>query len=76
MFLLQTGFGKYDFKEWVRQQIGIVDGDKDDIVCEYKGYSSDEWIINYYVIDSAMLHREIHVTDIPDGLQSEYKWNN
>lgn len=24
------------------QQIGIVDGDKDDIVCEYKGYSSDE----------------------------------
>lgn len=58
------------------QQIGIVDGDKDDRVYEYKGYSSDEWIINYYVMDSAMLCREVNVTDIPDGLQSEYKWNN
>ena len=58
------------------EQIGIVDGDKDDRVYEYKGYSTDEWIINYYVMDSAMLLREINVTDIPDGLQSEYEWNN
>jgi hypothetical protein len=57
-------------------QIGIVDGDKDDRVYEYKGYSTDEWIINYYVMDSAMLYREINVTIIPDGLQSEYEWNN
>lgn len=57
------------------EQIGIVDGDKDDKVYEYKGYSTDEWIINYYVMDSAMLYREINVTNIPDGLQSEYEWN-
>ncbi len=57
-------------------QIGIVDGDKDDRVYEYKGYSTDEWIINAYVMDSAMLLREIQVTNIPDGLQSEYEWNN
>lgn len=57
-------------------QIGIVDGDKDDRVYEYKGYSTDEWIINSYVMDSAMLLREINVTNIPDGLQSEYEWNN
>ncbi len=58
------------------EQIGIVDGDKYDRVYEYKGYSTDEWIINSYVMDSAMLHREINVTNIPDGLQSEYEWNN
>ncbi len=58
------------------EQIGIVDGDKDNRVYEYKGYSTDEWIINSYVMDSAMLCREMNVTNIPDGLQSEYEWNN
>ena len=59
------------------RQIGIVDGDKDDKVFEYKGYSSDEWIINYYAnnMDTIMLLREIDVTDIPDNLHSEYEWN-
>lgn len=42
---------------------------------EYKGYSADEWIVNAYVMDSAMLCREVNVTNIPDGLQSEYEWN-
>lgn len=58
------------------EQIGIVDGDKDDRVYEYKGYFSDKWIINCYVMDSAMLYREINVTNIPEGLKSEYGWNN
>ena len=58
------------------EQIGIIDGDKDDRVYAYKGYSTDEWIINYYVMDSAMLCREINVTNIPDGFQSEYEWNH
>ena len=57
------------------QQIGIIDNDEDDKVFEYKGYSVDEWIINYYVMDGAMLYKEINVTDIPGGLQSEYEWN-
>ena len=60
------------------KQIGIVDGDKDDKVYEYNGYSANEWIINIYesgLMDGAMLYREINVTDIPDGLQSEYEWN-
>lgn len=57
-------------------QIGIVDGDKNDRVYEYKGHSADEWLINSYVMDSAMLLREINVSNIPDGLQSEYEWNN
>lgn len=58
------------------EQIGIVDGDKDDRVYEYKGYPADEWIINSLVMDGgAMLCREITVTDIPEGLESEYEWN-
>lgn len=60
------------------EQIGIVDSDKDDKVYEYKGYSTDEWIINIYErnLDTVMLYKEINVSDIPDGLQSEYEWNN
>ncbi len=57
------------------KQIGIVDGDKDDRVYELKGYSSDEWIVNSVPYDAAMLLREINVTAIPDGWQSEYEWN-
>lgn len=57
------------------KQIGIVDGDKDNRVYELKGYSVDEWIVNSFPHDAAMLLREINVTDIPDGWQSEYEWN-
>ncbi len=57
------------------KQIGIVDGNKDDRVYELKGYSVDEWIVNSFSHDAAMLLREVNVTDIPDGWQSEYEWN-
>ena len=57
------------------KQIGIVDGDKDDRVYELKGYSADEWIVNAFPHDGGMLLKEIEVTDIPDGWQSEYEWN-
>ena len=57
------------------KQIGIVDGNKDHKVYECKGYSSDEWIVTALPHDAAMLLREIDVTDIPDGWQSEYEWN-
>ncbi len=56
--------------------IGIVDGDKDDKVYEYKGYSADEWIITSHAHDGSMLYKEMNVSDIPDGLESEYEWNN
>ena len=58
-------------------QIGIVDGDKEDRVYQYKDYSVEQWIINAYTKDGgAMLYREINVIEIPDGLDSEYDWNN
>ncbi|MBD5522072.1 MAG: hypothetical protein HDR03_12790 [Lachnospiraceae bacterium] len=61
------------------KQIGIVDDDEDNRIYEYKGYSSDEWIVNSYIsglMDGSMLYKEINVSDIPDGLESEYEWNN
>ena len=58
------------------KQIGIVDGNKDDKIYECKGYSTDEWIVEAIPYDAAMLWREINVTDIPEGWQSEYEWNN
>lgn len=57
-------------------QIGYLDGETDDRVCEYKDYPTEEWIANYLTVDGgAMLFKEINVTDIPDGMESEYQWN-
>jgi hypothetical protein len=56
-------------------QIGIVDGEKDNKVYECKGYPVEQWIVNALPHDAAMLFREINVTDIPDGWESEYEWN-
>lgn len=60
-------------------QIGIVNGDKNDQVYEYKGHSTDNWIISFYksgVMDSSMLMKEVNTTEIPDNLHSDYKWND
>lgn len=57
-------------------QIGYLDGETNDRVCEYKDYPTDEWIINYLTVDGgAILFKEVNVTNIPDGLESEYEWN-
>jgi hypothetical protein len=56
-----------------------VDGDDKDQIYEYKGYPEDQWIISFYdsgLMDGSMLYREIAVTEIPDGLKSEYDWNS
>ena len=58
------------------KQIGIVNGDKDDKIYECKGYSTSEWIVEAFPYDAAMLWKEVNVTDIPEGWQSEYEWNN
>ena len=60
------------------KQIGIVDGEEKYRVYEYKEHPADEWIIEMLVtglMDNPMLYREINTTDIPEGLQSEYEWN-
>lgn len=47
-------------------------------ICELKGYSSDQWIVE--ILDTGygregMIFRELNATEIPEGLSSEYKWN-
>ena len=46
-------------------------------VCELKGYSSDEWIIDFLDMNCSegMIWREVNTVDIPEGLNSEYEWN-
>ena len=56
------------------KQIGYVDGDTDDKISEYKGYSPDEWIVSWIPMDGgAMLLKEQNVVDIPNGLEAEYR---
>lgn len=65
--------------EYLGDLIGYYDISFDDDkvdVYEFKGYSSDEWIVDYdSVINEGMVYREINAKDIPEGLSSEYKWN-
>lgn len=56
------------------EQIGYVDGDTDDRISEYKGYSAEEWLVSWLPTDGgAMLLKEQSVADIPDGLEAEYE---
>ncbi len=58
-------------------QIGYLNGETDDRICEYKDYPTDQWIANYLTVDGgAILFKEVNVTNIPDGLESEYEWNS
>ena len=55
------------------EQIGYVDGDTDDRISEYKGYSTEEWLVAWMPMDGgAMLLKEQNAVDIPDGLEAEY----
>ena len=55
-------------------QIGYVDGDKDDRISEYNGYSAEEWLVSRIPTDGgAFLLKEENVTEIPDGLEAEYQ---
>lgn len=55
-----------------------IEDDNKIYVCELKGKSSEEWIIDTLNLDlcnEGMIYREINTTNIPEDLQSEYKWN-
>ena len=55
------------------KKIGYLNNEKDNVISIYKDLSQEEWIANYLTVDGgAMLYKEINVTDIPDGMQSEY----
>ncbi|OPZ89365.1 MAG: hypothetical protein BWY74_02753 [Firmicutes bacterium ADurb.Bin419] len=74
---LQRGSINYSFysalpKDSLRgKQIGIVDGDKKHKVFEVKGFSSDEWIIEYYDVEMSVysVYKADTVNEIPDELK-------
>ncbi|HOB19488.1 MAG TPA: hypothetical protein PKO35_02145 [Candidatus Atribacteria bacterium] len=71
---LQRGSITYTFysalpKDSLRgKQIGIVDGNKKHKVFEVNGFSSDEWIIEYYDVIMSVynLYKADTATEIPD----------
>ena len=59
--------------------LGYVEDDNQDEIYTFKGYSEEEWLISYLdsgLMNSCMLLKEKNVTNIPEGLSSEYDWNN
>ena len=50
------------------KQIGVIDGDKKNKVFEVKGFSSDEWIIEYYdvIMSVYCVYKADTVTEIPE----------
>lgn len=53
--------------------------DEQDEIYTFKNYSEEEWLINLLdtgATKECMLYKEKNVTNIPEGLSSEYEWNN
>lgn len=45
-------------------------------VYAFKGYSPEEWIVEYDPeINEGMVMRELRTKTVPEGLTSEYEWN-
>jgi predicted small lipoprotein YifL len=47
-------------------------------VCELKEQSSDEWLVDTIALkncNEGMIFKEKNTTNIPDGLESDYEWN-
>ncbi len=60
------------------EYLGYLAGDENDEVYGYRGAADTQWLINYLdsgMMNDTMIFREISVTDIPDGLSSDYEWN-
>lgn len=56
------------------EQVGYVNGDKDDRVSTYKEYPAEEWLVCWLPMDGgAMLYKEEGVEDVPEGLEREYE---
>lgn len=53
------------------KQIGIVDGDKKHKIFEIKGFSSDDWVIEYYDVMMSVysVYKADAVTEIPKELK-------
>ena len=57
--------------------IGFRNGDSEDTVYAYLDYPPEEWLVSAWKYDGgAMLLKEESVTDIPDGLEQEYYYDD
>jgi hypothetical protein len=60
-------------------QVGIVNGNINEQIYEYSNHQVDDWIIWFFASGEtdgwSILMRELSVTEIPNGLHSEYSWN-
>ena len=79
----------YDGREYVpycpynpkerEKYLGYVGNDKNNEIYTVTKYSEKEWLINYIdsgMMNDCMLLKEKNVTNIPEGISSEYEWNN
>ena len=69
--IVYTFYGALPSDSLRGNQIGIVDGDKKHKVFEIKGFSSDEWIIEYYdvIMSIYCIYKANTVSEIPDELK-------
>ena len=75
----------YDGKEYVPysaisstdrgKYLGYIKDNEGEKIYKFKDYSQEEWLISYSMGES-MLLKEKNTTNIPEGLTSEYEWNN
>ena len=59
--------------------LGYIKDDEQNEIYTFKNYSEEEWLINLLdtgATKECMLYKEKNVTNIPEGLSSEYEWNN
>ena len=58
--------------------LGHVANDPDERIYTYKDLPREQWLVSFLntgLMPEGMLCREKTVTDIPEGLSSEYSWN-
>lgn len=65
--------------KYITKYLGYIKDDKQDEIYTFKDYFEEEWladVLNTGATKECMLYKEKNVTNIPDGLSSEYELNN
>lgn len=66
------------YEEKLENELGSIVGNANDRIYQYKDYSTNEWLINAYIVGNytldTVLYREVNVTYMPDGLEPDYEY--
>jgi len=70
-------FGVFGHNKLRGAQIGVRDDSSDSKICEIKGYSSSEWIVDYLdgLMGGNMIYKAVGVTEIPTELEPYREYN-